>query len=291
MAGGVSNKRAYDTPDKGILWGWEVPAYVFTKAISSGIAIVFAIALILGVVGSLDGLWTTAVSLLFLVLTGALLVMDLDRPDRFLYVLLRPQWRSWLTRGGYAISVFGGLLAFQLVATWAGGEQLAALLAYLNLPLGILVSVYTAFLFAQAKGRDFWESRILPWHMLIHSVMAGTAILIFLKFSGLIEGLPSAFASTVMAGAIVVNLIILLAEFRIKHKTHDAIRTAGMIFHGRYALQFWGGGVLMGNVLPLLFISLFNTPNVQITRGIAVLIGIYIVNRIWVEAPQRIPLS
>jgi hypothetical protein len=76
-----------------------------------------------------------------------------------------------------------------------------------------------------------------------------------------------------------------------KHKTHDAIRTAGMIFHGRYALQFWGGGVLLGNVLPSLFIWLLGVNSVQIGAALAVLAGIYLVDRIWVEAPQRIPLS
>ena len=29
-------RRVYDTPDKGILWGWEVSAYVMTKAVSAG---------------------------------------------------------------------------------------------------------------------------------------------------------------------------------------------------------------------------------------------------------------
>ncbi len=29
-------RRVYDTPDKGILWGWEVTAYVMTKAIAAG---------------------------------------------------------------------------------------------------------------------------------------------------------------------------------------------------------------------------------------------------------------
>jgi formate-dependent nitrite reductase membrane component NrfD len=37
-------------------------------------------------------LWSAGISLIFLGLTGLFLVMDLDRPDRFLNVLLRPQW-------------------------------------------------------------------------------------------------------------------------------------------------------------------------------------------------------
>jgi formate-dependent nitrite reductase membrane component NrfD len=291
MEGGVTSKLAYDIPDKGILWGWEVPAYVLTKAISSGVSIVFALALILGIVDPLAGLWSVLTSLGFLMLTGVLLVMDLDRPDRFLYVLLRPQWRSWLTRGGYAITVFGAVLAAQFLATLLGAHGFATIMAYLCLPVAILVAVYTAFLFAQAKGRDFWESKLLSWHMLVHSVMAGAAMMILLQYFGLIEISDSGYSVIVMTGAILANLVILFAEFRMKHKTHDAIRTAGMIFHGRYALQFWGGGVLLGNVLPLLFIWLLGVNSVQIGAALAVLAGIYLVDRIWVEAPQRIPLS
>ena len=29
-------QRVYDSPNKGVLWGWEVPAYVCTKAIATG---------------------------------------------------------------------------------------------------------------------------------------------------------------------------------------------------------------------------------------------------------------
>ncbi len=40
-----------------------------------------------------------AARLLFLALTMALLVLDLKRPDRFHYVLLKGNPRSWLVRG------------------------------------------------------------------------------------------------------------------------------------------------------------------------------------------------
>ena len=39
-------RRVYDTPDKGILWGWEVSAYVFTKAIAAGAFLIPFLALI-----------------------------------------------------------------------------------------------------------------------------------------------------------------------------------------------------------------------------------------------------
>ena len=60
---------------------------------------------------SSESFWITSlVSLFFLVATGVLLIKDLDQPSRFIYVLLRPHWKSWLVRGGYTITVYGGLL-------------------------------------------------------------------------------------------------------------------------------------------------------------------------------------
>ena len=38
-----SVKRIYDSPSKGVLWGWEVPSYVWTKAISAGTFFMYCI--------------------------------------------------------------------------------------------------------------------------------------------------------------------------------------------------------------------------------------------------------
>ena len=69
------------------------------------------IAMIAWLSGYLDmtDLWLPilGICISFLAITGALLVKDLDRPERFLYVMLRPNWKSWLVKGGYSISFFG----------------------------------------------------------------------------------------------------------------------------------------------------------------------------------------
>jgi formate-dependent nitrite reductase membrane component NrfD len=121
-------------------------------------------------------LWSAGISLVFLGLTGLFLVMDLDRPDRFLNVLLRPQWNSWLVKGGYTITVFGLLVTIWAAMTFFEIKTGVTTLLWITAIFAILLAIYTAFLFAQAKGRDFWQSPTLPLHMLVHSVMAGTAI-------------------------------------------------------------------------------------------------------------------
>lgn len=170
---GKEARRIYDAPNKGILWGWEVSAYVWTKAISAGAFLVPFLAILFGWANVSEEMqwWSFGLALVFLAATGVLLIMDLDQPKRFAYVLLRPHWGSWLVKGGYSITVFGGLVTLLGVALYFGWDFISPLASWLTALMAIVVAVYTAFLFAQAKGRDFWQSPTLALHMLVHSTL------------------------------------------------------------------------------------------------------------------------
>ena len=287
-------RRIYDSPDKGILWGWEVSAYVFTKAISAGAFLVPFLGWAFGW-SSPDQVtfwWALGIGLFFLGLTGLLLVKDLDRPDRFLNVIFRPQWNSWLVRGGYTITAYGALVTFLGLITWLDWVDLQAPVMWITALVAVMVAIYTAFLFAQAKGRDFWQSPTLPIHMLVHSLMAGAAAFMLLNLV-----LPqawdwTAFLRNVLLIGIGVNLVTLLFEMTITHPTADAKRVVHSILEGRYRNGFWMGAILLGNLMPasLLLLGQGN-PLLLALSGLLVLAGIYFTEKIWVEAPQRIPLS
>ncbi len=285
--------RNYDQPDKGILWGWEVSGYVVTKAISAGVILVMLMAYFGGFaeVTTANTWWGYLASLFFLTATGALLVKDLDQPTRFLNVLLRPQWGSWLVRGGYSITIFGGLVSLVMASKFFDW----GLETYVNGLLGvfaIIVAIYTAFLFAQAKGRDFWQSPSLAFHMLLHSVMAGAAFfaIISLFVDSGANWLP--FLRNVLIGTIIFNLFTLIIEMSITHPTEAAKETVHMILGGRYKNTFWGGVVLFGNILPLAMLLFAQAANpILAIAGVILLIGSYLTEKIWVEAPQRMPLT
>lgn len=289
---GQNAKRVYNIPGKGILWGWEVPAYVTTKAISAGAYLVAWLLLVNRTGGSWTGVefqWGLGISLLFLVLTTAFLVKDLDQPKRFLYVILRPQWRSWLVRGGYALSLFGALLTLQLVSAVMGWEGLAGALVLPGLVLAVTVAIYTAFLFAQARGRDFWQSPLLPLHMVVHSLMAGSAAFALIDGLGLQEigNAPSAF----LIVSLILNLLVLVTELTISHPTADAKATVAMILKGRYRMEFWVI-ILACNVLPMVALYLDGgNALTKVLAGVLVILGIYRLEKMWIEAPQRLPLA
>jgi formate-dependent nitrite reductase membrane component NrfD len=283
-------KRVYDTPDKGILWGWEVNSYVLTKAIAAGAFLVPFIASLMGIANNELTSWISLLSgLIFLGLTGLLLVIDLDQPFRFAYVLLRPQWRSWLVRGGYAITVFGGVLTILLAALYFDWPGIVAPLEWVAAIFAILVAIYTAFLFAQAKGRDFWQSPTMVLHMLVHSIMGGASLfgVAALFYDTSPEWIN--YISYTLAGAVIANLVILFVELSVTHPTQDAKKVVEMILKGRYNKLFWIGTLLIGNLIPLVLVFV-GTRTLPIA-GIFVLIGIYITEKIWIEAPQRIPLT
>jgi len=284
-------RRAYDAPGKGVLWGWQVSAYVWTKSIAAGVGLVASVAALGGLATVTPAIqWTTiVVALLFMGITGYLLTIDLDQPKRFLYVLLRPQWKSWLVKGAYVISVYALLLLLWPIIGIFGSDQRPGWLIWLMAPVSAMTAVYTAFLFAQAKGRDFWQSPLLSVHMLVHSAIAGAAVFAtLLPLSGAESW--QAFVPRALMILLAAKLVIDWFELSTTHSTADSKKAANMITRGRYSSLYWFGVVLVGCALP---IALLMIPTIWIAplAGLTALAGLYIAEHIWVRAPQQIPLS
>ncbi|NTU92490.1 MAG: polysulfide reductase NrfD [Chlorobiaceae bacterium] len=286
-------RRVYDAPSKGAVWGWEVPAYVWSKAVSAGtFLLLFVLTAVMGLSLPDTLQWAAwGVSLLFLSLTGGLLVKDLDRPDRFVSVMLRPQFGSWLVRGGYTITGFGAFLAL-----WGAGRffalpavETAALWG--GALLALVTAVYTAFLFGSAKGRDFWQSPLLSLHMLVNSLIAGGSAM---ALAGFATGMDEAVAGAVrmlLAVSFVLHLAIMGVELYGKHPSASSGRAADIIRHGALRQQFWGGSVVMGNLLPLLAALVSPDPALLALAALLGLAGVFFTEKVWVLAPQSVPLS
>lgn len=284
-------RRVYDAPNKGVLWGWEVSAYILTKAIAAGAFLIPITGGYFMEVPETVKRLGVIIAFIFLAVTGLLLVMDLGRPDRFLNVLFRPQWKSWLSRGAYIITAYGGILTLWLIGSFAGFESLLKFIEPFGIVFALLSAVYTAFLFAQAKGRDFWQSPMLGLHMIIHSLMAGFAVFLLaspiLKVNDGVRMVLSFLAIVTLA----FHLVTLAIELTTTHTTDDAHTVVKMITRGEFSRRFWFGMILAGNVLPLLLLLFAGKPLALAASGILTLIGLWFAEDIWVKAPQRIPLS
>jgi len=175
----MTSKRSYDQPSKGVLWGWEVAAYIWTKGICAGVYVVAALSMLAGFVEADSQLWlqTIGIGIFFLALTGVLLVVDLDRPERFLYVLLRPNWDSWLVKGAYILALYGAiLLASALVIILGFDLVFLTYISIFGIPVALMAGVYTAWLLGQAKGRSWSEDTSLTLKFLFETLALGGAV-------------------------------------------------------------------------------------------------------------------
>lgn len=295
----VAPRETYTTPHR-VPWHWQVPAYLVTKAIGAGAFLLAAAGLALGVLPPLlffTGL-VPLLALVFTALTTALLVWDLDRPERFWTILIRPQWRSWLARGAFVLIGFSGVVGLYFLAYHLGYPALAAGLLWPGLVLAALAAVYTAFLFAQAEGRDLWQSTLLPWHLLVQAVMAGAAALLILAAltGGLFAISPEArtLLALVFGVSLAANLLLTASEFTTPHAGIVAHLAARLMTHGRYARWFWAS-VLGGLVLPLLIIFLTSVIGLAAPllalAGALSLAGLFAYEWAYVMAPQQVPNS
>jgi Fe-S-cluster-containing dehydrogenase component/formate-dependent nitrite reductase membrane component NrfD len=280
-------------------WGWEVYSYTWTKSISAGIFLLPALLALAGVLEPTTDLVGASafVSTVFLGVTGFLLVIDLHRPERFHWVLLRPNWDSWLVKGAYIITLYGGYLGL-IFAGWVLGVEAIVHPAVLAVGaiLATATAVYTAFLFSQSKGRDLWQSPAMPLHMFVQAIVAGAATGVLL---GLVEpavgfdGLGALVgpARITLAGGLVVHLALIGSEIFTPHQTEDAEEAAARIVRGQFRTAFWAGGVALGIVVPLAVLAISGSPVVAAVASVAGLAGLFAYEYCWIVAPQTISLA
>ena len=276
-----------------IQWHWQIPAYIVTKHIAGGTFFLLALAALLPGLAFSAGqmVWAGALAIVMTLATLALLIYDLDRPDRFFFLLVRPQWRSWVARAAWILSGFSmvtGLWWAAEAAAWLGlmGEPVALrpVLAVLTLPLAVGASIYTAFLFAQAEGRDLWQATHVPFQMSLHGLAFGAATLA-------IAGPTTELMRWIFVAAMAASLVLtVFADTTVPQASELARRAARDMTAGRYRREYWLGGIALGHGVALI-LGLLGGPVGATLALLAAGLGLFSYNMAFVMAPQDQPNS
>ena len=294
----------YDTPKNSAPWGWMVSAYLGTKSLGGGAMIMAALALALyGLQGTLSGTMKALLGIsapviggLFIAATLVLLVADLKRPERALFLVTKANPTSWLVWGGYILGIFG---AIEVVWFFAAIFGLATVLHILLIPaalFGLAAAGYTAFLFGQAEGRDFWQSPLLLPILLVQAALAGSAALgIFAGIEGVGTTLTT-FFTIALLGAVAVHFLLILMEVFGSHSNSHVAAAAHTITHGQLSSIFYGLFVVVGVLVPgILLVFALLAPGAQpvllALAGLAALVGLFAYEHCFVVAGQAVPLS
>lgn len=291
-------REVYDVPHM-IPWGKKIASYLWSKAISAGVLLLAALFLNMGFDQDiiLLGFIAPLVSLLFLGATMALLVFDLKKPGRFLFLLTKPNVNSWLTLGGYILMFFGVLLGIWLAQIYRDG-MVSPWVMWPAALFAIASAGYSAFLFAQARGRDFWQSPLLFWHLIVKAISAGAAVLILIGSLELIT--PYQFMSPrmffwlihILVISLLAGLAMVCGDLFMKHGSEESTRAGALLLRGPLSKPFWIFVVGFGVVIPA---GLILWQASALIPGMAAsflsLFGLWMHEHLWIKAGQAVPLS
>jgi Fe-S-cluster-containing dehydrogenase component/formate-dependent nitrite reductase membrane component NrfD len=279
-------------------WGWQVPAYFWTKSVSAGVLVVPVLArLVQGVVIARRlELSACVTALVFMAATVGLLVSDLARPERFLRVVLVPQRRSWVARGAFCLIAYSALCAGLCCSAAVGARGLSSALLWPTVLAGLLASAYTAFLFGQCRGRDLWQTRLLVVHLVAQCVLASGAFLALVPPGlGLTARLRHAGVIGLGAGVLLHALVVLgeLAGPRSgRHASRGARQASGLMTSGPLGPVFWGGAIGLGCAAPVVLLALSTTSAVLVgIAGACALAGLLAYEWCFVMAGQAVTNS
>ncbi|MCC7014168.1 MAG: polysulfide reductase NrfD [Planctomycetes bacterium] len=276
-----------------VQWGWGVAAYLVTKGIAAGAALLSPFAGQLG----LDS-WPAAaapeiLALVFTLITTFLLVEDLKRPMKFFTLLTRPNTKSWLVKGAWILMAFSATVTATLAALVVrsleleipalqalASEGTIAGLRWINAVLGLGVAGYTAFLFKQCEGRDLWQSPKLLPHLLAQALFCGAVALLTVA--------PESQALRIAAlSGLLLHGLFMTLERHGAHPTANARQAAAFLGVVRLGpLRAFKFGLLVGvaATLPMLFAL----PALACVPALA---GLFVYKHAYIRAAQLPPLS
>jgi Fe-S-cluster-containing dehydrogenase component/formate-dependent nitrite reductase membrane component NrfD len=268
-------------------WGWKIAAYLWTKSIAAGVmlAIGYVYTITHFAPGFNPDIVLPAISFLALAITLGLLVFDLKRPDRFLYLLTKANFRSWLVLGGYILMAYGVCTAIWLFRG-IRGDDVPGLLAWITAILALASAGYSAFLFAQAKGRELWHSSLFFFHLLLQAMVAGIATVLIVSSWNHSYYFLQRVMTRLLISWMVPNLVMVLLEVWLPAANQDARVALKRLLRGKWKIRFWGFTVALCMVLPFLILRFYPVPG-----AVLVLAGLWLWDDLWVKAGQSVPLS
>ena len=292
-------QTAYNAQHK-IQWHWELPAYLVTKNIAGGLFMLLSLGAMLNLFRFDSATFLAAgfTAMLFMLITVILLIKDLSQPKRFLNILLRPQWKSWVARGAFILvgfTVVAGLwwlIEGAASLNWISKDFVFALrpvAAWITLPLALFSVIYTAFLLGQAEGRDMWQSNLLPFQLFSQSMMVASGVFLALNLFVNFPADLTALLTVLFPASIAVNLLMIFAGKLNSFPTDTAMLASHEMTHGKFRNHYWWGGIVLGHVVPLV-LMIFFVPALPFAV-LAALIGLFFYEYAFVMAPQYIPNS
>lgn len=288
-------------------WHWQIVWYFFLAGIAAGTYITSAIAQLAGeksdVKGAVRGY---LLGLPLILVCGILLIVDLDRPERFLHMLI--QFRdgeamlklgSPMSLGGWVLGGFGGFAAvgflyalvkmekvkyplFVKIANFLHESRFSKFFLVWGILTAFYLATYTGVLANTSQLPGWAASPLIPVLFLASGMSAAMAVMALVtpnsnETHGYIHKLERADKYMIL-----LELVVLAAFLATLGTWASKVAT------GFYGALLWGGVVGVGLLLPLL---LKWKPNLLgrrtvVVSSVLIILGGYLLRYVVIMGPQ-----
>jgi molybdopterin-containing oxidoreductase family membrane subunit len=170
-----------------VSWGMYIFSFAFFVGLSAGGLIVASSAEVFGIQALKPLSRLGVLSAAGCITVAALMIIpDLGRPERVLNLFLYPNWTSPLI---WDIGIIAAYFLFSVVDLYVLTRHAEApgpwrrrvrILAYVGLPLAILLHSITAWIFGLQIARSFWNTALMAPLFVTSAILSGTALVTIL---------------------------------------------------------------------------------------------------------------
>ena len=224
-----------------------------------------------------------ALALVFLAVTGALLIWDLKHPLRFYLIFTRHHWRSWLVRGSFIIGGYGGVVALYFLAAarrldrrpgrcWPGSA------CRWRWPPPATPRTCSP----RPRRGTCGRARCWPPHLAVQAVLAGAAAILPVAV-WLSPGRAVTAVEVVLAAAAAAHVLLVAGEVTLPHVTA----------HAHLATRRWCAAGSPGSSGPAwsLVAVAVAAPWIGVAAAPLALAGLLAHEHAYVQAGQSVPLA
>src|SRR5262249_28400573 len=161
--------------------------------------------------------------------------------------------RSWVVIGAWILIAYGAIAALWLMCALLK-EEMPPVLVWTEAALAIATAGYSGLLFAQARGRDLWQSSLFTWHLIAQATAAGAATFLLVR-TFVSASVSESVLRDALAISLTIGLLIGLVEFFLVPSSRDAKLAKDLMLFGAFRVRFLGGALVLGIAAPIFLLA------------------------------------
>ncbi len=285
-------------------WGILIAAYVFFVVTSTGLCIVSSVGHVFGF-QNFNPIAKRAVFLSIATIIAGFLVIAFEIENSWRMPVGNVIGANLTSNIWWMGTLYGAYLFFMMiefVMLQKNQHRSATAFGLAGLLTGIVAHSNLGAVFGLLNGREFWHGPYMPIYFIASAAMSGCVAIIFFtylayRFNGwkMSDSLKGSLEGVAKMGALMMAIIIFFTSWKmisgVTGQQPGKFEAMETLINGSYALNFWGGEVLLGMVIPFVIIMAVRGKNMNalFVAALAGIVGIFFMRYDLVVIGQLVP--